>query len=149
MCVGGPALIVSVTPTEEELFKVRLRQPCLFEVAVTLCIETDGSGIIRSCRNDRWRTGKKDSRILTISLGRSRSIPNPVNQVWPTCKYPTHRHVLTECKLQYGRPQRKMRRVRKRTLPRSKDGWRTRFRNEERRSRGIPSMDRDADATEH
>lgn len=70
MCVGGPALIIYVTPTEEELFKVRLRHPCLFEVALALCIETGGSAIIQSCRNGRWRTGKKDSRILTILLGR-------------------------------------------------------------------------------
>lgn len=51
MCVGGPALIIYVTPTEEELFKVRCNL-CPFRTAVAVCIEASGSGTIQSCRND-------------------------------------------------------------------------------------------------
>lgn len=47
MCIGGPALIYYVTPTEEELFKARytIRKPLRFVLMVY-------SGIIRNYRGD-------------------------------------------------------------------------------------------------
>ena len=64
MCIGGPALIYYVTPTEEELFKAN---PA-YRPFVTMSTNPKTSGTTLNFKNGRWRTGGADRKNLTISL---------------------------------------------------------------------------------
>ena len=61
MCVGGPALIYYVTPTEEELFKARHAPPVPQKLTLMLCSDTT-----QSYKGDLWRTDRESSKISTI-----------------------------------------------------------------------------------
>ena len=60
MCIGGPALIYYVTPTEEELFKVN-------SLDFVLAVLTDAftSATIRNCNDDLLRIAKASKKTLT------------------------------------------------------------------------------------
>ena len=76
MCVGGPALVYWVSPTEEELFKeCRLKIATYKYHALILSRNT-----IQICRGDRWRTENRNNKTLTTSLPSSRNTPSPINQ---------------------------------------------------------------------
>jgi hypothetical protein len=61
MCVGGPALVYYVQPTEEELFKVN-HQPTQ---SLRSYVLTQPSATIRNSKNDLWSAARRSKRTLT------------------------------------------------------------------------------------
>lgn len=69
MCIGGPALIYWVTPTEEELFKVRHTSfRWAFPSGTLQTKKTTDEGTYRNtiptCRSDHWPIDKENKKIL-------------------------------------------------------------------------------------
>lgn len=60
MCIGGPALIYYVTPTEEELFKVSF--PHFVLAGVT---DTSASATIRNYSDDLLKIAKASKKTST------------------------------------------------------------------------------------
>jgi hypothetical protein len=61
MCVGGPALVYYVMPTEEELFLVGVLQS-LSDCPLTLI-----RNITLTSKDDLWRIGIRNKKTLTNS----------------------------------------------------------------------------------
>ncbi len=75
MCVGGPALVYWVSPTEEELFKAC--QISILDMKIPL---TTGSATTQNYKNGLLRTGSKSSKTLTTSSTSSRNTQSPTSQ---------------------------------------------------------------------
>ena len=136
MCIGGPALIVYVTPTEEELFKVRhmLRSKiaCSPVCVLTLPQRYNPELQKRSLANRQERQQDFDnfvSKMKEYSKSSKPSMPSHMHPPPPPRPQPQpHLRIGTSAyeipaTIQYGQPRPKTRRARERIRRRSRDEW--------------------------
>ena len=68
MCIGGPALVYYVSPTEDELFKVSIATLASPARPDQVPDGTVSRNITQSYRRDPWQIGTADKKSLTNLL---------------------------------------------------------------------------------
>ena len=76
LCIGGPALVIYVSPTEEELFKA-CASPSQSHLIAML---TPSSGSIQNYRSETLNREDKGRKTSTTSLSNLRNTQNPISR---------------------------------------------------------------------